>query len=318
MARVSGFASSDRGRSCRPYRRAVGVGDGLRRWRCRRLGLRDNWLRPGLRGRSRSVTRGSHERSLFLSIAEAHTLTLSQIHPMKLSSLPNSFPSVSSAWRVTLHREPGQEALARYSRWTDGPLMVLAVLMIPVLLGPLLIRIPESWEGIFGAADWFIWGIFAVDYFVRLYLSPARWRYVRTHVPDLVIVVIPFLRPLRILRSARVLRLLRLGRVAAFLARAFRDVGRILSTRGVNYVLLVVVALVFLSAAMMVEFERGMEEANIRTFADGLWWAATTITTVGYGDRFPTSMAGRGIAVVLMIAGIALFRVLTAAIAAFL
>jgi voltage-gated potassium channel len=195
--------------------------------------------------------------------------------------------------------------------------MVLALLMIPVLLGPVLFRIPEDLDGLLGAADWFIWGIFAVDYFVRLYLSPLRWRFIRTHVLDLIIVVIPFLRPLRILRSARVLRLLRLGRVAAFLTRGFRDVARILSTRGVNYVLLVVVALVFVAGALVVELERGAEGVNIETFADGLWWAATTITTVGYGDRFPASTAGRGIAVVLMIAGIALFGVLTAAIAAF-
>jgi voltage-gated potassium channel len=195
--------------------------------------------------------------------------------------------------------------------------MVLAVLMIPVLLGPILFRIPENLDALFGAADWFIWAIFAGDYFVRLYLSPSRWRYVRTHVPDLVIVVIPFLRPLRLLRSARILRLLRLSRVAAFLARAFRDIGRILSTRGVNYVLLVVVALVFVAGVLVVELERGFEGANIETFSDGLWWAATTVTTVGYGDRFPTSPAGRGLAAVLMLAGIALFGVLTAAIAAF-
>lgn len=218
---------------------------------------------------------------------------------------------------MNAHRESRQEALARYVRWTDGPLMVLALLMIPVLLGPILFQVPENLDGLLGAADWFIWGIFAVNYFVRVFLSASRWRYVRTHVLDLIIVVIPFLRPLRILRSARVLRLLRLGRVAAFLTRGFRDVGKILTTRGVNYVLLVVVALVFVAGALVVELERGTEGANIMTFADGLWWAATTITTVGYGDRFPTSAAGRGVAVVLMLAGIALFGVLTAAIAAF-
>lgn len=195
--------------------------------------------------------------------------------------------------------------------------MVLAVLMIPVLLTPILIDVPAYLNRVLGAADWFIWALFAVDYVVRLYLSPSRWRFVRTHLPDLVIVVIPFLRPLRLLKSVRVLRLLRLTRVAAFVTRGFRDVGRILSTRGVNYVLLVVVALVFVAGAIVVELERGVEGANIKDFPDGLWWAATTITTVGYGDRFPTSLAGRGIAVVLMLAGIALFGVLTAAIAAF-
>lgn len=209
------------------------------------------------------------------------------------------------------------EALDRYARWTDGPLMVLAVLMIPLLLGPVLFRLAEGVEATFTIADWFIWAIFAADYVVRLYLAPAKWRFVRSHVPDLIVVVVPFLRPLRVLRSARVLRLLRLARLAAFLARGLRDARRVLTTRGVNYVLLIVVALVFLSAALVVEVEKGVAGANIKTFTDGLWWAATTVTTVGYGDRFPMSPAGRGIAVVLMVAGIALFGVLTAAIAAF-
>ena len=57
--------------------------------------------------------------------------------------------------------------------------------------------------------------------------------------------------------------------------------------------------------------------ANIASYPDALWWAVTTITTVGYGDRFPMSTAGRGVAVVLMIAGIAMFGVITATIAAY-
>lgn len=209
------------------------------------------------------------------------------------------------------------EAFDRYAKMTDGPLTVLAVLMIPLLIAPLLFQMPKRFEGIATGIDWFIWAIFAVDYFVRLYLSPAKARFVRTHIPDLVIVVVPFLRPLRLLRSARVLRLLRLTRIAALVGRSLRDVRRILTTRGVNYVLLITVAVVFLSAAAVVEFEKAEGQGNIRTFADGLWWAATTVTTVGYGDRFPVSAAGRGVAVLLMIMGITLFGVLTAAIAAF-
>jgi voltage-gated potassium channel len=68
---------------------------------------------------------------------------------------------------------------------------------------------------------------------------------------------------------------------------------------------------------MVLEFERGNPDANIASYPDALWWAVTTITTVGYGDRFPMSSAGRAVAVVLMIAGIAMFGVITATIAAY-
>jgi hypothetical protein len=81
--------------------------------------------------------------------------------------------------------------------------------------------------------------------------------------------------------------------------------------------LLIVLVLNLIAAAMVLEFERGNPDANIDSYPDALWWAVTTITTVGYGDRFPMSSAGRAVAVVLMIAGIAMFGVITATIAAY-
>jgi voltage-gated potassium channel len=71
------------------------------------------------------------------------------------------------------------------------------------------------------------------------------------------------------------------------------------------------------AAGLMAEFERASATANIHGFGDALWWAFTTVTTVGYGDRFPTTAAGRGLGVMLMVAGISAFGVLTAAVAAY-
>lgn len=62
--------------------------------------------------------------------------------------------------------------------------------------------------------------------------------------------------------------------------------------------------------------ERTVEGSNIKNFSDGLWWAVTTVTTVGYGDRFPTTSEGRLLAVMLMIVGISLVGVITASVAA--
>lgn len=81
--------------------------------------------------------------------------------------------------------------------------------------------------------------------------------------------------------------------------------------------LLIVVALNLVAAALVLTFERATPGGNIHSYPDALWWAVTTITTVGYGDRFPMSAAGRGVAVVLMVSGIALFGVITASIAAY-
>jgi voltage-gated potassium channel len=215
--------------------------------------------------------------------------------------------------------ERGQSAdsFERYARATDGPLTFLALAMVPLLVVPLVAKLPENWETALVAADYLIWAIFTVDYLIRLYLTPRRLQFVKTHIPDLVIVLVPFLRPLRVLRSARFLRLLRLSRIVAFASKGVAEVRSILRSRGLNYVLLVVVFLMFLAALAVLELERGAQGSNIKSYADALWWAVTTTTTVGYGDRFPVSAAGRGVAVVLMVTGIALFGVLTATVAAY-
>jgi voltage-gated potassium channel len=200
---------------------------------------------------------------------------------------------------------------------TNGPLTVLALLMVPVLLAPAVTRLAPSVERALLAVDYSIWAVFALDYLIRLWLAPRRLQFVRSHPLDLIVVVVPMLRPLRVLRSIRAVRLLRLSRLAAFAGTGLRQVRRILRTHGLNYVLLVVLALTFVAAGVVLELERASAEANIRTFGDALWWAFTTVTTVGYGDRYPTTVAGRGVAVFLMIAGISAFGVLTAAIAAF-
>jgi voltage-gated potassium channel Kch len=62
--------------------------------------------------------------------------------------------------------------------------------------------------------------------------------------------------------------------------------------------------------------ERSVEGSNIKNFADGFWWAITTVTTVGYGDRYPTTTEGRLLAVMLMFMGISLVGVITASVAA--
>jgi voltage-gated potassium channel len=66
-----------------------------------------------------------------------------------------------------------------------------------------------------------------------------------------------------------------------------------------------------------VAFEVHAKGSNIHGFADALWWAVVTVTTVGYGDKFPVTAAGRGVAVVLMLVGIGLIGVLTATVSSF-
>ena len=77
------------------------------------------------------------------------------------------------------------------------------------------------------------------------------------------------------------------------------------------------VVIILVGALLVRSVEEGAGEANIRSVADALWWAVTTVTTVGYGDKYPTTGAGRLLAAGLMLLGIGLFGILTASLSSF-
>jgi voltage-gated potassium channel len=214
-----------------------------------------------------------------------------------------------------VHRPRGlarnQDAYDRFSVAVDGPLLILAVAWLPVLIWPLIAHPSAGAADALNAVDYLVWAAFVVEYAVKLYLAPKRGQFVRTHLVDLAVIVVPFLRPLR---AARLIRVVRSGTT---LVVAWRRVRRILTHRGLHFVLLSVAGLLFVGSAIEYAVEVHVKGSNIHSFGDSLWWGVVTLTTVGYGDRFPVTAAGRGVAVVLMLAGIGLVGVLTATVASY-
>lgn len=147
------------------------------------------------------------------------------------------------------------------------------------------------------------WVLFGLDYLVRFALARRRWRFVRTHLLDLVILALPMFRQLRALR---------LITVVSVLNRQLRDDVR---GRVAFYVAGSVVLIGFVASLAVLEAERDAPDASITTFGDAVWWTITTISTVGYGDRYPVTLEGRLVAASLMVAGIALLGVVTASLA---
>jgi len=194
--------------------------------------------------------------------------------------------------------------IAAWNRRVDWPLTALAVVFLGAYAWEVLDTSlgPDARLAIEVAING-IWLLFAVDYVVRLSLARRKWRFVGRHLLDLVVLLLPMFRQLRVLRLVTVLTVLNRqvradfrGRVAIYVAATVGLVG-------------------FVAALAVLDAERDEPEASITTFGDALWWTITTISTVGYGDRYPVTFEGRLIAATLMVAGIALLGVVTASIA---
>ncbi|MDH6284525.1 potassium channel family protein [Prescottella agglutinans] len=150
------------------------------------------------------------------------------------------------------------------------------------------------------------WAMFAVDFIVRLALVQQRGRWILYHLHELAMVALPMLRPLRLLRLITLLGVLQ------------RSIGTALRGRVVTYAGSATTLLILIASLAMLDAERSAPDAAITTFPDALWWAAATITTVGYGDYTPVTATGRLVAAALMLAGIALLGVVTATLASWL
>jgi len=194
--------------------------------------------------------------------------------------------------------------IAAWDRRVDWPLTALAVVFLVAYAWSVLdTTIDPSGRDLIEVLLTGTWVIFGLDYVVRIGLARRRWRFVGTHLLDLAILLLPMLRQLRALRLITVISVLN---------RQLRD-----DVRGqvVAYVVGTVGLVGFVASLAVLQAERDTPGASITTFGDAVWWTITTISTVGYGDRYPVTFEGRVVAATLMVAGIALLGVVTASIA---
>jgi voltage-gated potassium channel len=183
-------------------------------------------------------------------------------------------------------------------------LTVLAVLFLIVFSVPaFVVDLSDNALSSIELVQWICWLAFAFDLFIGLLTSKSKKQYLLKHPLELLSVLLPFLRPLRLMR------------VISFGGLALQKIAL-----GKQFAITVKVALTavfvsYIAAVQITISERNVEGSNIKSFSDGLWWAVTTVTTVGYGDRFPTTTEGRILAVMLMLVGISLVGVITASVA---
>jgi voltage-gated potassium channel len=170
--------------------------------------------------------------------------------------------------------------------------------------------------------------LFSLDYLIGLVASSRRSEYLRREWLMLLLVISQTAALLPALAGVGVLRVLRAARVLRPIASIVRviAVGRLAASQERQWlranalqVMLLIVAFTWLtSAAAFTVAEDVGVDGRFQSFQDALWWALVTMATVGYGDVYPVTTAGRVIAAFTMIVGISAFGVVTASLARFL
>jgi len=161
--------------------------------------------------------------------------------------------------------------------------------------------------------DWLVWWFFVVESVLLLSLVDNKWVYLRTNWMNVFIILagLPIIlwgySPL-----AAILRSLRLLLMVGLIFRLAKTVRKILNKNQLGKTLLVSLLLIFISGTIIAAIDPAFKSP-----ADGIWWALVTISTVGYGDFTPVSIPGRIFASVLIIAGVVLFSLVTANLAAY-
>ncbi len=185
----------------------------------------------------------------------------------------------------------------------------LCVYVLAALLIEACVDLNEGTAAILSYADTAVCVIFLVDFFVKLATAPSKIGYLKWGWIDFLS-SIPTIEILRVGRLARILRIIRVLRGL----RATRAIATQLVQRraesAFSTAALLAILLIVASSVMMLHIESS-PESNITNAEQALWWSFVTITTVGYGDTYPVTSAGRLVAAVLMISGVGLFGTFT-------
>jgi voltage-gated potassium channel len=151
-----------------------------------------------------------------------------------------------------------------------------------------------------------VWALFAVDYLIMFYLAAQKKKFVKAHIFELLLVALPFVRMLRPLRAIM------------FIGQAgFRSRRQLIKNLWWVVSLACLLMIIIMGAAIL-DIERTVPGSNIKTPADAIWWSFVTITTVGYGDKFPVSTEGRFVGGFLIIFGVMMMATITGAAAAWI
>ena len=192
-------------------------------------------------------------------------------------------------------------------------IIILSIYVLIALLLDTFFKLPLEVSRILNMTDIGICFVFLLDFGIRFYAAEHKLKFMQWGWIDLIssVPTLDFMRAGRMLRLVRLLRILRAFRSTKHLVQhIFRR-----RTQGALTAAAIIAVLMILFSSIAILQVEVDANSNIKTAEDAIWWAYVTITTVGYGDKFPVTTEGRMIAALLMTVGVGLFGTFTAYLA---
>lgn len=194
--------------------------------------------------------------------------------------------------------------LGRYEDATSTVMVSLALAYMFIYAAEVLAPGLPGWAGVaIGLSGNAIWAVFVLDLLIRVTLAPNRFQYLLRHPIEVLAVLLPMFRFLR------VLRVITAGQWLVSRGK------RLIVGRTAAAILVAVTFLVVVGGLAVLDAERGAPGSPISNFGDAVWWAFTTMSTVGYGDMYPVTLGGRLVAVGMMTVGVSLLGVVSGTMA---
>jgi voltage-gated potassium channel len=223
----------------------------------------------------------------------------------------------NSWWSALLGRAPrSQAALDDYDESTLIIWLPVSFVYVAVIILQFWGR--ESYQVWLGYFDWAMSALFLADYVIRIRIAPDRRAFALKlwNIMDLVVIAAPVIGLFTGQVGAGILRVFRIYRLLSIAKRVWDRGGHSLLEAGqVKWVGVIAGACVFLATLAVWAQESIHADSAIHNPLDAVWWSFVTMFTVGYGDTYPHTWVGKGGALVVMFAGIALFSWATGALA---
>lgn len=234
------------------------------------------------------------------------------------SSVAHPIEDTRRPWQKKLH-DIIFEAETPTGRWFDEVLLVAIVLSIVIVMLDSVPSIYEKHHGKLLIAEYCFTGLFTIEYVLRLLAVRRKRAYALSFygvidllsiLPTYLIILFPQAHGAAIIRALRLMRIFRVLKLARFVAEASMLQDIIVRSREKMIIFLSgVFIIVVLAGTLIYELEHKIEEATINSIPEGVYWAIVTLTTVGYGDFVPHTVAGKILAAVMMLVGYALIVV---------